>query len=216
MVTTSTGDPLIDTLYRVRKGTVEFVDVPELGFVMVDGRGAPSGTAFADAIQALYATSYGAHFAVKRASGEAPRVMALEALWWVEGASAQATMESIASGEVGIAEADRDSWQWRAMIMQLPPIDKVVVEEAIAAARAKKGLSALARVRYERWAEGRCAQIMHVGPYATESASIVALHRAIAERGWRPRGRHHEIYLGDPRRSAQERLRTILRQPIEP
>jgi hypothetical protein len=70
-------------------------------------------------------------------------------------------------------------------------------------------------VRFERWTEGPCAQIMHVGPYATEGASLVALHRAIAEHGDRPRGRHHEIYLGDPRTAAPEKLRTILRQPIE-
>ena len=213
---TSTGDPLIDPLYRGRQGCVEFVDVPELGFVVVDGSGAPGGAAFADALQALYATSYAAHFALKKARGEAPRVMALEALWWVEGAGAQATMRRIAAGEAAMDESDRDSWRWRAMIMQLPPIDKVVVEDAIAVARAKKGPAALAHLRYDRWTEGPSAQIMHIGPYATESTSIVALHRAIAERGCRPRDRHHEIYLGDPRRSAPDKLRTILRQPIEP
>jgi len=101
------------------------------------------------------------------------------------------------------------------MIMQLPPIDAVTVEAAVTEAKAKKPLASLDAVRFERWAEGPCAQIMHVGPYATESANIVVLHRAIAEHGSRPRGRHHEIYLGDPRNSAPEKLRTILRQPIE-
>jgi len=216
MAMKSTGDPLIDALYRVRKGRVEFVDVPELGFVMIDGGGAPGGQAFTDALQGLYSVSYGAHFALRGATGAAPRVMALEALWWVEGAGAQATMERVAAGQAGMDESDRDQWQWRAMIMQLPPIDEVVIEQAVTEARTKRDIAALDAVRYERWVEGPCAQIMHVGPYATEAISIVALHKAIAGHGSRPRGRHHEIYLGDPRTAAPEKLRTILRQPIEP
>ena len=69
-------------------------------------------------------------------------------------------------------------------------------------------------LRIEALAEGRVAQVLHLGPYATERATIERLHGAIGEAGLRPRGRHHEIYLGDPRRSAPERLRTILRQPV--
>ena len=87
MAMKATGFPEIDALYKVRKGKVEFVNVPEFGFVMVDGGGAPDDKAFADAIQALYSVSYGAHFALKKTQGEAPRVMALEALWWVEGSN---------------------------------------------------------------------------------------------------------------------------------
>jgi hypothetical protein len=142
--------------------------------------------------------------------------MALEALWWVEGADGQETMARIAAGEASMDESDRSQWRWRAMIVQLPPIDGVWIERAIAEARAKKDIAALDVVRYERWTEGPSAQIMHIGPYATEQISVVALHKAIAENGSRPRGRHHEIYLGDPRTSAPEKLRTILRQPIEP
>ena len=126
----STGDPLIDALYNVRKGKVELVDVPELGFLVIDGAGDPAGEAFHDATQALYSVSYGAHFAMKKATGEAPRVMALEALWWVEGADAQATMERIAAGETSMGESDRDQWRWRAMIMQLAPIDAAAIEQA--------------------------------------------------------------------------------------
>ena len=212
----TTGDPSIDALYTVGKGTVELVDVPELGFVAIDGGGAPGDDAFSNALQALYSVSYTAHFAVKKATGEAPRVMALEALWWVEGSDAQAAMERIARGEASMVESDRDQWHWRAMIMQLPPIDEAVIVPAISEAKAKKDNPALDVVRYERWAEGPSAQIMHIGPYSTEQISIVELHKAIASHGSRPRGRHHEIYLGDPRTSAPEKLRTILRQPIEP
>lgn len=212
----STGDPSIDSLYTLGRGKVEFVDVPEFGFVAIDGGGAPGDDAFSNALQALYSVSYTAHFAVKKARGEAPRVMALEALWWVEGADAQATMERFALGESSMEESDRDQWHWRAMIMQLPPIDAAVIAQAISEAKAKKDNPALGAVRYERWAEGPSAQIIHIGPYSTEQTSIIELHQAIAGHGSRPRGRHHEIYLGDPRTSAPEKLRTILRQPIEP
>ena len=101
------------------------------------------------------------------------------------------------------------------MIMQPEPIDAGVVTNALEQARAK-GLAALGRVALLEWEEGRCAQLLHVGPYTDEAPSLRALHAGIAGAGLRPRGRHHEIYLGDPRRSAPERLRTILRQPVEP
>jgi hypothetical protein len=212
----STGDPMIDALYNVRKGKVEFVDVPELGYLVIDGVGDPNGEGFNDAVQALYSVSYGAHFALKKASGAAPRVMALEALWWVEDADAAVTMERIAAGEATISESDRAHWRWTAMIMQLAPLDAALIGQAIIATKAKKDIASLSAARYERLAEGLCAQIMHIGPYATEPISIVALHKAIAEHGSQPRGRHHEIYLGDPRTSAPDKLRTILRQPIQP
>jgi hypothetical protein len=216
MTTKMSGDPVIDALYKVRKGTVDFVDVPELRFVVVEGSGAPGCDAFSGAVQALYSVSFGAHFALKDATGEAPHVMALEALWWVDGDDAQSTMARIAAGEASMDESDREQWRWRAMIMQPPPIDGAMIDQAITEALAKKPIAALNLVRYERWTEGPSAQIMHVGPYSTEQVSVVALHKAIADSGLRPRGRHHEIYLGDPRRSAPEKLRTILRQPVEP
>jgi hypothetical protein len=142
MATKSTGDLVIDALYKVRKGRVDFVDVPELAFATVVGGGEPGGDAFRDALQALYSVSYDAHFALRRATGQAPRVMGLEALWWVEGAQAQAAMERIAVGEASMDSSDRDSWRWKVMIMQLPPIDEVLIDQAIAQAKVKKDLPA--------------------------------------------------------------------------
>lgn len=185
-------------LYRARKGTVDIVDVPELGYVAVDGTGAPADAAFADAVAALYAVSYGAHFVAKKLFGEAPKVMPLEGLWW---------------GATSWTDADRSSWHWRAMIMQPEPIDADIVAAAVEGAR-HKPLPALELVRFEQWTEGRCAQILHVGPYSAEGPTVAHLHEAIANAGYRLRGHHHEIYLGDPRRSAPEKLRTILRQPV--
>lgn len=210
---TTTAFP-IDTLYRPPRGRVEFVDVPAMDFLIVPGQGAPEGPEFAEAIQALYAVSYGAHFLVRKAFGDAPRVMPLEALWWVDD-DQQSGVEGVVRGMGTMAETDRDRWHWQAMMLQPEPIDATVFAEALAQARTKD-LAALDRLTFQQWEEGRCAQLLHVGPYAAEAPSLRQLHDAIAAAHLRPRGRHHEVYLGDPRRSAPERLRTILRQPVEP
>lgn len=204
----------VGALYKVRKGKVDIVDVPDLAFVAVAGRGAPDGEEFAAALQALYAVAYGAHFLAKKEYGEAPKVMPLEALWWVEDPREADLFTEVALGRASISASDRDRWRWQAMIMQPPPIDEEMGERAVEKARGKE-LSALDRLRFDRWEEGRCAQLLHLGPYADEGPSIARLHEAITAAGYRPRGRHHEIYLGDPRRSAPERLRTILRHPVE-
>lgn len=209
---TTTAAP-VERGYVARRGAVDFVDIPDAGFAMVDGRGAPGGQEFSDAIKALFTASYGAHFALKKASGWAPRMMPLEALWWIEGPDAAMLMERLAMGGAGSSPADQVRWHWRAMIMQLPPVDGTTIEAALTRAMATKKSPALEAVRYERWTEGPSAQIMHVGPYSDEQKDISILHAALAEHGYRPRGRHHEIYLGDPHRCAPERLRTILRHP---
>jgi hypothetical protein len=212
-MTTITAD--LATLYKVGRGSVRFVDVPELGYALVEGSGAPAGQEFAAAMQALYTVSYGAHFAVKKDRGAAPKVMPLEAQWWVDDPHQQDIVTAVALGQAAMAETDFDLWRWRAMIVQPDPIDAAVMVSSIEEARAMKELTALERLRYERWEEGSCAQVLHVGPYADEGPTIVRLHEAIAAAGYQPWGRHHEIYLGDPRRSAPEKLRTILRHPVE-
>ena len=205
-----------ESLLKIRKGAVDVIDVPEFGFAVVAGRGAPGGSEFTEALRALYAVSYGAHFMLRKERGEAPRVMPLEALWWVDDPDQQDILTAVALGQATMAGTDKDRWRWQAMIMQPAPVDADLVAEALAQARDRKPSPGLERVRYFRWAEGRCAQLLHVGPYAAEEPSIVRLHKAIAAAGYLPRGRHHEIYLGDPRRSAPEKLRTILRHPVEP
>ena len=201
-MTTLIAQTDVDRLYKARRGVVDFVTVPELSYLLVPGEGEPEGDAFAKAIQALYSVSYGAHFLVRKRSGETTKVMPLEALWWAD------DMTSFVNG-------DRDRWLWQAMIVQPEPIDADTIAEAVAHA-IDKGVPSLDRLRFERWTEGLCAQVLHLGPYAEEGATIEALHAAIRSAGYVLRGRHHEIYLGDPRRSAPEKLRTIVRQPVAP
>lgn len=201
-------------LYRVRAGAFDVVEVPEVTVAVVPGVGDPDGEDFAAALQALYSVSYAAHFLVKKAKGEAPKVMPLEALWWVDDAVQRDMVHAAARGEGDLRGADRSTWRWQAMIVQQDPIDDDVLERAVAKARTKE-LRALDDLRVERWTEGLSAQVLHVGPYSAEAPSIARLHEGITAAGYRPRGRHHEIYLSDARRTAPEKLRTILRQPVE-
>lgn len=201
MVAVQVASVDVSSLYRASADRVELVRVPELRFVAVVGAGAPESTAFADAVHALYAVSYAVHAALKQRDGWAPRVMPLEAQWWVDDASMWRS-------------ADRSTWRWRAMILQPEPVGGEIVGEAIAATRKRRASPAADRVREVVWEEGPSAQILHVGPYADEPATVVRLHQELAAQGYHPRGRHHEIYLGDPRRAAPDRLRTILRQPV--
>jgi hypothetical protein len=205
----------IARLYRVKPGTVALIEVPTLRFLMIDGAGGPTDAEFAGAVQALYTISYALRFAAKAAS-EVYKVAPLEALWWADDPDALATVAAMRNGEGGWTEADKQRWKWTAMIMQPEPVTDALVATVMPAAIARKGLAAGPRVRFEAFTEGLAAQVMHVGPYADEPATIALLHRYIDRHGYQPVGRHHEIYLGDPRRSAPQRLRTILRQPIAP
>lgn len=178
------------------------VEVPDLAFLMLDGHGDPNTTpAYRDAIEALYALAYAVKFAVRHQRGEDYRVMPLEGLWWTSDVATFTT-------------DDKSEWDWTMMIMQPDPVTADIVEAARAAVAAKKPLEAISRVRFERLAEGLVAQVMHLGPFAAEGPTIARLHEFIAERGYERAGKHHEIYLSDPRRSAPAKLKTIIRQPI--
>jgi hypothetical protein len=194
-------------LLKASAGRVDVVDVPPLTFLMLDGTGNPNtSTAYREAIEALYAASYTLKFALKKAAGRDYRVGPLEGLWWVPGVEQQSFAEMM---------SHKEDWLWAMMIAQPDDVAAEQVAGAIEQARRKRPLPGLARLRCERFHEGLAAQILHVGPYAAEWPTIERLHAFIREQGYHPRGKHHEIYLGDPRRAAPERLRTIIRQPIE-
>lgn len=179
------------------------LEVPPLSYAMVDGRGYP-GTSqeYQEAIEALYGVSYTLKFMLKRASSPMDYVvMPLEGLWWAE------------DMEVFIMDR-KDEWLWTAMILQPDAVTDAIFEMAREELGRKKDPPALPRLRLETLEEGLSAQVMHIGPYSEEGPTIEALHRFIQDEGHQPRGKHHEIYLGDPRRTAPERLRTIIRQPV--
>jgi hypothetical protein len=187
---------------------MQVVDVPELRFAMVDGALEPecapgSSLAFQQAIEALYGISFTLKFASKQRS-EAPidyTVMPLEALWWVE------------DGEFDISQPG--NWSWTAMIMQPDHITGSMFEEALDRLRKKRPKPVLDRLRFGVFHEALCMQTVHIGPYSEEPATLARMEEFARENGCILRGKHHEIYLGDPRRSAPEKLRTILRHPIQ-
>ena len=185
----------------------EMVDVPEMLFLMIDGKGDPAtAPAYKDAMSALYTLAYTLKFSFKKGpAGIDYPVMASEGLWWAE------DMGSFLEGA-------RDDWQWTMMIMQPEVVTPAALEQARREAIKKKEPTlrpALERVRLERFHEGPSAQIMHIGPYAAEAENIQKLHAFIAAQGCRLRGKHHEIYLSDPRRTAPEKLKTVIRQPMK-
>jgi hypothetical protein len=189
-------------LYTARREPA-LVDVPEFPFLMIDGHGDPNvSSEYRQAIEALYSLSYALKFALKRGPRQLDyRVMPLEGLWWVADMS-----------EFSVER--KSDWNWTMMIRQPQEVDAGLLTDAVSKAAAKKPLPAASRIRLERFREGAAAQIMHVGPYAAEAPTIERLHAFIAEQGYERVGKHHEVYLGDPRRSAPERLRTVIRQPV--
>jgi len=190
-------------LYGAKAGTIAAVDVPPLAYLMVDGQGDPNTSqAFQEAVEALYALSYTLKFALKKG----PRaidygVMPLEGLWWADDPRV-------------FHAADKSAWKWTAMIAQPEFITRAEVNAAIAEVRKKKNPAALDRARFETLTEGAAAQILYVGPFSAEGPTIQRMHDFIHAAGKELRGKHHEIYLSDPRRTAPEKLKTILRQPM--
>ena len=179
------------------------IDIPAMNFLMVDGHGDPNTSQlYADAVAALYGVSFTVKFNLKRGLGKIDyAVLPLEGLWWAD------DPRSFTSG-------DKSKWYWTAMIMQPHFITRDQVERAIAAVQRKKPNEMLAHLRFEPFTEGRAAQLLHVGPYSDEAPNIERLHAFIAAQGGKLSGKHHEIYLSDPRRAAPDKLRTIIRQPF--
>jgi hypothetical protein len=195
---------VLKDLYKPSAKQPALVEVPEMGFFMVDGAGDPNTSQeFQDAIQALYGLSFTLKLAMKRKGGQPDYgVMPLEGLWWC-GEMEAFSMEA------------RDKWRWTLMIAQPPHVTEAIFQEILAEVRRKHDSPALGKARFEGFHEGLSAQIMHLGPYCDEGPTIEKLHAFIKESGYGRRGRHHEIYLSDPRRSAPEKMKTVLRQPVK-
>lgn len=188
-----------------RPGVVRFLDIAAREFVMVDGEGPAGEATFAPRMPGLYATAWTLRFALKR-RGLVTKVGPLEGLWWT--ANGSTDLDTILGD-------DRGAWRWTLLIGLPADATPAELDEAVAAGRAKLVPPHASSLRIETFAEGTVAQLLHLGPYAAERLSIERLHAAIRDAGLTPRGRHHELYLGDPRRTAPERVRTILRQPVE-
>lgn len=190
-------------LYLPSAKEVIEVDVPKFRFLMIDGQGDPSTSAeYANAVETLFSVSYTVKFMLKKSPQSIDyAVMPLEGLWWADDMNA-------------FNKNRRDEWQWTMMIMQPDFVTPELVGEAIDAVRVKKGYPALSDLRLEHFTEGRCAQILHIGPFSEEGPNIERVHRYIEEHGHKLHGKHHEIYLSDIRRAAPQKWKTAIRQPF--
>jgi len=191
-------------LYKAKTDKPVTVNVPKMNFLMIDGKGDPnSSQEYVDAVQALYPVAYALKFMCKRELGTDFGVMPLEGLWWMEDMSKFDTK-------------DKSDWLWTAMIMQPDIVTKANFERAVKQVAEKKDLKSLSKIRFEAYSEGRSAQVMYVGAYADEGPTIQSVHEFIKAQGGKLDGinkHHHEIYLGDPRRTEPSKLKTIIRQP---
>jgi len=187
------------------------VEVPPMRYLAVDGHGDPNAAvAYRQAVEALFGVAYAVKFASRRDLGRDLVVAPLEGLWWADDARA-------------FAARDKASWNWTMLIAQPDWIDEHALADAVAAVREKAAKAgdppnpALDRVRLERLTEGSSAQILHVGSYEDESPTLARLHDEwMPQHGLTFNGPHHEIYLSDPGRTAPEKLKTVLRQPVRP
>jgi hypothetical protein len=193
----------LSEFYKPSKKEVSIVDVPEMNFLMIDGQGDPNkAPEYAEALAALYQLSYAIKFHIKKGRKAVDfAVMPLEGLWWVD--------------DMRLFSAEnKAAWKWTMMILQPDFVGRDLVEEMRAEAAKKKNPPALPKVRFETYHEGPAAQILFVGPYSAEGPTIARIHEHIRGMGGDRRGKHHEIYLNDPRRTAPEKLQSILRQPF--
>lgn len=190
-------------VYQPSAKEVVQVEVPAFQFLMIDGEGDPNTSPkYAAAVEALFSVSYTAKFMVKKGvQGIDYAVMPLEGLWWADDLSA-------------FISNDRSKWRWTMMIMQPHFVEEAVIHAAIAEVNRKKALPALSALRLERFTEGLCAQILHIGPFTEEGPTIQRVHDFIGARGALA-GKHHEVYLSDIRRADPTKWRTVIRQPMK-
>lgn len=190
--------------YTARRGRFDLVPVPAMPFLMIDGHGDPNtSAAYADAIRTLYPVAYGLKFLSKNELGRDYVVMPLEALWWSDDMSSFTTAR------------DKSRWDWTAMIALPNWTEPDHLDAVRRTVEQKGGAPALDALRLQTLDEGLAVQTLHVGPYDEEGPVLQTMHEdVIPGRDLRLTGKHHEVYLSDPRRAAPERLRTILRQPV--
>ncbi len=205
------------------KRTPTLIDVPAMPFLMIDGAGAPQDEDYQQALSALYTLTFTIKMSKLQktqpgASGFAAGIPGyqdyvappLEGLWWCEDADGRPAALDF--------QRPKSDWRWTSMIRTPDFVTPEAFAWAAEQARRKKPKLPVERVRFEIFTEGLCVQRMHIGPYAEETASIAELLRFIEQNGLAHESgfarRHHEIYLGDPRRTAPERLKTVLRLPV--
>ena len=188
------------TYYTAKTGpeVVEFAEIP---FLTIEGKGEPGGKEFTTKVEALYPLAYSVKNICKK-QGKDFGVPKLEGLWWVE-------------SDRPALEVPREEWQWKLLIRMPDFVTSEMVEKAKEEVFKKKGIELIKEIKFEKMKEGKCVQILHIGPYSTEPESLAKMKKLMEEENLVKNGLHHEIYLSDPRRVPEEKWKTILRQPVK-
>lgn len=190
--------------YQARRSEFRVLEVPAARYLMVDGRGDPNTSPeYVGALETLYPVAYALKFASRQQLSRDYVVPPLEGLWWAE------DMAAFTSAR------DKDQWQWTMMLMVPEWVPDDLVERTLDTVRAKRSPERLDDLRLSSLEEGLCVQTLHLGPFDEEGPVLARMHdEFIPAQGLQLTGRHHEVYFSDPRRTAPERLRTLLRQPV--
>lgn len=182
------------------------IDVPKMNFLMIDGIGAPESKQFAQSVEALYSVSYTIKSMPKKGleiPGYYDYVMApLEGLWWSKDIKTKGFTP------------DRNKWLWTLMIRQPEFIDRIISFGAIQQIIDKKKNPIAENIKFVEFKEGLSVQIMHIGPYKTEETTVDKLHKFINDNRFELNGKHHEIYISDPRKADPLKMKTVIRYPI--
>lgn len=188
------------TYYTAKTGpeVVEFAEIP---FLTIEGKGEAGGKEFTAKVEALYPLAYSVENICKK-QGKDFGVPKLEGLWWVE-------------SDRPALEVPREEWQWKLLIRMPDFVTSKMVEKAKEEVFKKKGIELIKEIKFEKMKEGKCVQILHIGPYSTEPESLAKMKKLMEEENLVKNGLHHEIYLSDPRRVPEEKWKTILRQPVK-
>ena len=188
-------------IYYTAKTKPQMVEFSEIPYLTIEGRGEPAGKTFTEAVQALYPFAYGIKGVCKK-SGKDFAVAKLEGLWWVK------------SNRPAL-EVPRQEWYWKLLIRLPDFVTQEITERAGAEVMKKKKVGLLKDIKFEKMTEGKCIQVLHIGPYTTEQETIAEMRKTIEENNFIDNGMHHEIYLSDPRKTPPQKMKTILRQPVK-
>ncbi len=179
----------------------EIVDFDEASYISIEGKGEPAGTEFVSKVEALYPLAYGIKKVYKE-QGSDFGVPKLEGLWWVE-------------GDVPALEIPRNEWHWKLLVRMPDFVTAEMVSSVQTEVAKKKKNTLIQEISFERSSEGKCVQVMHVGPYSTEPGTINSLMAFISDNGLSVSGLHHEIYLSDPRKTEPLKMKTLIRYPVK-
>lgn len=190
-------------LYAPKPEQFSLIEVPCMNFLMFDGQGDPNTSQdYVAAIEALYSASYTLKFFSKQELDKDYVVPPLEGLWW-------------ADDEDSFVNREKSLWKWTMMVRVPDWLTEEQVKAAVAKAALKKPDLRQDQLRFSEYNEGLSVQIMHIGTYDEEGPTLLKVHQEfIPENGLVESGKHHEIYLGDPRKTEPSKLKTILRQPV--